>query len=74
MVADVWRSETHGNSAMDRWQCKIRSLHQHLRGLAKHMAGHHEKEKKKLISLIDSLDKKAETIPLSDDEINYKDY
>jgi len=33
-----------------------------------------KKEKKKLLSLIDSLDKKAEASPLSDNEINMKHY
>ena len=59
---------------MERWQNKIRALRKHLQGRARHTTGHYKKEKKKLLSLIDSLDKKAEATPFSDNEINMKHY
>jgi hypothetical protein len=74
MVADIWQSECRGYTALERWQNKIRNLRQYLRGWAKHTAGIYKKEKKNLISLIDQLDKKAETSILSDNEINMKHY
>ena len=39
---------------------------------AKNTAGHNKKEKKKLISMIDDIYKKRETITLSYHEINMK--
>jgi hypothetical protein len=74
MVANIWQSECRGYTALERWQNKIRNLRQYLRGWAKHTAGIYRKEKKSLISLIDQLDKKAETSILSDNEINMKHY
>ena len=74
MVANIWQSEIKGDTNMERWQNKIRALCKHLWGWARHTAGHYKKEKKKLLSLIDSLDKKAEASPLSDNEINMKHY
>lgn len=55
-------------------QLAYRALRKHLRVWAKHTVGHYKKEKKRLIDLIDKLDKKAETTPLTDNEINYKHY
>jgi hypothetical protein len=49
-------------------------VRQYLRGWAKHMAGIYKKEKKRLISLLDQLDKKVESSILSDNEINLKHY
>jgi hypothetical protein len=72
MVADIWQSECRGYTALERWQNKIRNLRQYLSGWAKHTARIYKKEKKSLISLIDQLDKKAETSILSVNEINMK--
>jgi hypothetical protein len=74
MVVDIWRSECQGSTAFERWQNKIRNLRQYLMGWAKHTAGIYKKEKKKLNSLLDQLDKKAETSILSNNEINMKHY
>jgi hypothetical protein len=74
MVANVWQSETEGSTLLERWQAKIRRLRQHLRGWAKHTAGSYRKEKTMLLSLLDNLDKKAESSHLSDQEINLKHY
>lgn len=73
MVANIWQCEVAGNTSMEIWQNKICALRKYLRGWAKNTAGHYKKEKKKLISLIDSLDKKAETT-YTDNEINWKYY
>lgn len=43
---------------MEIWQNKIRSLPQHLQGWAKHTAGYYTKEKKRLIDMIDTIDKR----------------
>jgi hypothetical protein len=74
MVANIWQSETEGSTPLERWQAKIRRLGHHLRGWAKHTTGSCRKEKKMLLSLLDNLDKKAESSHLSDQEINLKHY
>ena len=74
MFANIWQSENSGRSPLERWQDKIRRLRQHLRGWAKHTAGAYRKEKKRLLALLDDLDKKAENAPLSDQDINLKHY
>jgi exonuclease III len=74
MVANIWQSESSGSNSLERWQCKIRRLRQYLRGWATNTAGSYKKEKKTLLSLVNDLDKKAETDRLSDQEINLKHY
>jgi hypothetical protein len=46
MVKEIWSSVDEGNSAMERWQAKIRRLRQHLRGWSKYTSGLYKKEKK----------------------------
>jgi hypothetical protein len=58
MVVHLWQSENQGDTTVERWQNKIRRLRQYLRGWAKHAAGSLKKEKKKLISMLDAIDKK----------------
>jgi hypothetical protein len=72
MVAQIWQSESSGHTPLERWQNKIRRLRQYLRGWATHTVGTYKKEKKRLLSLLENLDKKAETSPLSDQEIHLK--
>jgi hypothetical protein len=74
MVTQIWRSESSGHTPLERWQNKIRRLRQYLRGWATHTAGTYKKEKKRLLSLLENLDKKAETSPLSDQEIHLKHF
>ena len=74
MVAQIWQSENGGSTPLERWQNKIRRLRQHLRGWAQHIFGTYRKEKKKLLALLEGLDKKAESVPLTDQEINYKHF
>lgn len=35
LVAKIWRNENKGHSALERWQNKILSLRQYMRGWAK---------------------------------------
>jgi hypothetical protein len=71
-VAAKWEAETRGTTTMEKWQNKIRSLRQILRGWAKNIAGHNKQEKKVLISMIVDLYKKAESNVLSDHELNLR--
>jgi mannosylglycoprotein endo-beta-mannosidase len=50
------------------WQKKIRHLRQVLRGWAKNLSGAYKIEKEHLLSIIETLDLKAETTPLDEDE------
>ena len=69
MVAKIWQSETTRRTPLERWQNKLRRLRQHLRGWAKHAARIYRKEKKKLLALLENHDKKAESVPLSDQKL-----
>jgi hypothetical protein len=53
---------------MEVWQNKIRHLRSYLRGWAKNLSSVYKNEKERLLLLIDFLDKKAETMPLSASE------
>jgi hypothetical protein len=66
MVRDEWTSIHSGGSPVERWQHKVRHLRQFLRGWAKNLSGVYKKEKERLTLLIDELDLKAETTPLSE--------
>jgi hypothetical protein len=46
MVKNIWSNEMAGQTAMQRWQAKIRKLRQHLRGWAKNVSGTYKKGKK----------------------------
>ena len=65
MVAAEWSAPAKGNSPIEVWQNKIRHLRRFLKGWAKNQSGKYKKEKERLLKLIDDLDVKAETIPLS---------
>lgn len=66
MVADVWRKEVKGGTELERWQNRIRRVHQFLRGWAKNTSGAYKKEKANLLAKADELDKKAEMQCLSE--------
>jgi len=74
MVAHLWPLKNRGGTTMERWQNKIRHLGQYMRGWTKDSAGSYKKEKKKLISMLDAIDKKAKNTFLSDNEIKTKHY
>ena len=61
-----------GHTPLEKWQAKIRRLRQYLRGWAKNVSGAYKKEKKILLEKLDELDKKAETMLLTSQEVNLK--
>jgi exonuclease III len=65
IIAREWNSVSHGDTPIDIWQNKIRNLRRFLRGWAKNMSSLYKKERDRLLLLIDTLDKKAESIPLN---------
>jgi hypothetical protein len=68
MVAAVWNEVPHGNNPMETWQNKIRHLRNFLKGWARNQSSVYKKEKQRLLGIIDNLDIKAETIPLTTSE------
>ncbi|XP_073355500.1 uncharacterized protein [Aegilops tauschii subsp. strangulata] len=71
-VAREWAKDSGGKTALQRWQNKIRHLRSVLRGWAKHLSGIYKVEKERLLSLIQSLDVKAETTLLPVAELQAK--
>src|SRR3954470_2720965 len=59
MVKRVWSAPVPGNSPIRRWVAKIRNLRKYLRGWAKHTAGILKKEKERLCTISDELDRAA---------------
>jgi hypothetical protein len=72
MVSDVWNSTLVVGSPIERWQAKIRRLRQYLRGWAKNESGVYKKQKTTIFNKLDELDKKAETVTLSEFELGLK--
>ena len=72
MVKNVWERPAVGRTPIQRWNFKIRAMRQHLSGWAKHTNGIYKKEKQRLSTIIDDLDKIAETRILSQQEIELK--
>nr|XP_040242573.2 uncharacterized protein LOC120962756 [Aegilops tauschii subsp. strangulata] len=72
LVAREWAKDSGGKTALQRWQNKIRHLRSVLRGWAKHLSGIYKVEKERLLSLIQSLDVKAETTLLPVAELQAK--
>jgi hypothetical protein len=68
MVKNEWRSIHNEPRPIETWQKKIRHMRQFLRGWARNSSGNYKKEKKCLLDIIDSLDIKAESVPLSESE------
>jgi hypothetical protein len=68
MVTKEWTSYSSGGNPMEVWQNKIRHLRQFLRGWAKNISGSYKIEKEHLLSVIDTLDCKAESTPLDEEE------
>jgi hypothetical protein len=68
LVAAEWAAGPVGKTPIQTWQNRIRHLRRFLRGWAKNLSGKYKKEKERLLSIIDFLDIKAETIPLSLEE------
>ena len=57
--------DPNGQLTMERWQNKISHLRHFLRGWARNLSGEYKMLRDKLILLIDELDAKAETTPLT---------
>jgi hypothetical protein len=57
--------EFRGNS-YEKWQNKIHHIRSFLRGWAKNLSSAYKKEKERLLSVIDVLDKRSEVAPLND--------
>jgi hypothetical protein len=72
MVSVVWQSTLVVGSPLERWQAKIKRLHQYLRGWAKNLSGAYKKEKTTILNKLDELDKKAETDILNEFELDLK--
>jgi hypothetical protein len=68
IVKAEWEAETRGNTPFAKWQYKIRHIRHFLIGWAKFLSGQYTKEKERLLSLIDELDLKDESIPLDEDD------
>jgi hypothetical protein len=68
LVATEWASVTHGDTPIERWNKKTQHLRRFLRGWTKTQSGKYKKETERLLSIIDELDIKAETYPLSENE------
>jgi hypothetical protein len=65
MVAQQWAAMSCGDSPMEVWKNKIRHLRNFFRGWARNQSNVYKKEKQRLLDLIDKLDIKAETFPLT---------
>jgi hypothetical protein len=65
LICREWNSISSGHSPIDTWQRKIRHLRRFLRGWAKNISGKYKIEKEKFLAIIDELDIKAESVPLS---------
>ena len=72
MVKNVWQETVVNSSPIERWQTKIRKLHQHLRGWARNVSGTYKKEKKDILNKLDDLDRKAESATLSQPELDLR--
>jgi hypothetical protein len=72
MVSSLCQQENRGETVIQVWQNKIRTLRQYLRGWAKNSAGFIKREKRQLCDLIDELDKQAKITCLSPNELNTK--
>jgi exonuclease III len=65
LIAREWEAGPLGKTPIQTWQNKIRHLRRFLRGWAKNLSGKYKREKERLLIIIDTLDIKAETMPLS---------
>ena len=65
-------SVNDGHTPLEKWQAKLRRLLQYLRGWAQNVSGAYKKEQKTLLEKLDELDKKAETMLLTSQEVNLK--
>lgn len=72
LIAREWAKDAGGRTSVKRWQNKIRHLRSFLRGWAKHLSGVYKAEKERLLTLIQSLDLKAESTILETAKLHAK--
>ena len=72
LVKGVWKSENRGWTPMERRQNEIRRLPCFLRGWARNLVSQNRRDKSNLLAKIDVLDRKAETILLSPQEVELR--
>jgi hypothetical protein len=72
MAKDIWTHTEVGRMPMEHWKGKIHRLRQYLRGWVKNTSGQYKKEKKEILDMLDSIDRKPEHTPLRAEEINIK--
>jgi hypothetical protein len=65
LIKQEWLAVNTGETPVERWQHKVRHLRQFLRGWARNLCGVYKKERDRLLHIIDVLDIKAKTVPLS---------
>ena len=65
LIQREWNTFTHGNSPIEIWKNKIRHVRRFLKGWAKNQSGKYKMAKEKWLKIIDELDIKAESVPLS---------
>jgi hypothetical protein len=68
LVASVWADIPTNDDPLESWQNKIHHLRSFLKGWARNNSSVYKKEKQRLLDIIDKLDIKAKTIPLSTSE------
>jgi hypothetical protein len=69
-VKGEWCSADLGNTPLNKWQNKVRHLRQFLHWWARNLSGEYKKEK--LLNIINTLDIKAESLPLPRAEREHK--
>ena len=72
LVKGVWESENRGRSPMEQWQNKIRRVQRFLGGWVRNLVSQNRRDKSNLLAKIDVLDRKAETILLSPQEVELR--
>lgn len=68
MVKDSWEAPTYCKFDLDKWQEKTRRFRRHAKGWHINVEGVYRNEKKKILSILDDLDKKSESGVLSQGE------
>ena len=72
LIAREWAKDAGGRTSVQRWQKNIRHLRSFLQGWAKHLSRICKVEKERLLSFIQTLDLKAESMILQAAELQVK--
>jgi hypothetical protein len=65
LIVKEWNSVLIGSNPMENWLNKLRHVRRFLKGWAKNQSGNYKKEKERLLHIIDQLNLKAKSDPLS---------